>query len=68
MTGQELIESFRQAKGTLTLFVGEGKARVELLRSDFLAGFFLALNDHFLQPATIAPLATARASGFTHHL
>lgn len=60
MKEQNPIESFRQARGTLSLFVSEGKACSELLRSNPLAGFCLALNDQFLQPATIAPLATAR--------
>jgi hypothetical protein len=55
-----IIERFRSSQGSIELFTMEGRAAAELLASNPLAGFCLALNHLFRQPVNYWPLAAAR--------
>ena len=55
-----ITKRFRVAGGCIELFAMEGRPAVELLASNPLAGFCLALNDQFHKPAQHWPLAAAR--------
>jgi len=54
-----VVNRFRACRGSLELFAFEGKAAQELLESNPLAGFCLAVNDQFRPPPPVCPLAAA---------
>lgn len=60
MTPQNIIRRFRSAQGSVNLFALEGRPAVELLSTNPLAGFCLAVNERLTTVPSIAPLSTAR--------
>lgn len=59
MSVAEIVSRFRACRGSVVLFASEGKAAEELLQSNPLAGFCLAVNDQFRPPPPVCPLANA---------
>ncbi len=61
MSAKNLIKRFQSAQGSIQLFAREGLPAVELLASNPLVGFCLALNDTFRNPPHHSPLSAASA-------
>lgn len=61
MTDAQVIARFRESEGAILVFTIGGKATVELLQSNPLAGFCLAVNWEFHKPAVPTPHLTGRA-------
>ncbi|MCX7887791.1 MAG: hypothetical protein N3B01_11145, partial [Verrucomicrobiae bacterium] len=59
MSVREVLSRFRACRGSLELFASVGRAAVELLQSNPLAGFCLAINEQFRQPPPVSPLTSA---------
>lgn len=60
MSSARIIRRFLACEGSIELFILEGQPAVELLCSNPLAGFCLALNHIFHKPVIHWPLAAAR--------
>ena len=58
------ISRFRACEGSLELFAREGKGAQDLLQSNPLAGFCLAVNEHFRPPPAVYPVAAAWALAY----
>jgi len=56
-----IVKRFKACDGAIKLFVFVGQPALELLASNPLAGFCLALNEYFHRPIMYYPLTAARA-------